>query len=53
MLAQSHASAQGDVGNRTGDVPPTGIVMNALRRVTLGVTPVRIMGGVRSTRPRQ
>lgn len=45
--------AQGDVGDRKGDIPPTGIVAKALRRVTLRVTHVRTMGGVRSTRPRQ
>ncbi len=52
MLAQSHVRAQGDVGHRKGDVPPTGILTKALRRVTMGVTRVRMMGGVRSTRPR-
>jgi hypothetical protein len=51
--ASSQVRAQGDVGDRKGDIPSTGIVTRALQRVTLRVTPIRIMGGVRSTRPGQ
>jgi len=45
--------AQGDVRDLRVTFWPIGNAMRSRRRVTLGVTCVGIMGGIRSTRPRQ